>query len=98
MWITLFAIGQNSFPNLVTISLHHAVSAAEFEGFLGMEAGMDAAEYDPGSSFAGQSSYLHPPQRIGGVNPTANDIAGFNALVQSLNITVAAPTAGIAAS
>ena len=78
LWITLFAIGQNSLPNLVTIPLNDGVSAAEFVRFLWVQARMDSAVYNPGSSFPGQSPYLHPPQCIGRVNADANDISRCN--------------------
>lgn len=56
------------------------MGAAQFDGFLGVEAGVNAAEHHVGSARTGYLPEFVSPQSIGGVNANTDHVARLNAL------------------
>src|SRR4051812_20961459 len=74
------AILDHAGPDLVAIAFDHCVRRAKLMRFLGKKSGMDPAVDDAGSALTGKFSYLVSAQRIAGVNPDADYVAGLDGL------------------
>src|ERR1022692_2107101 len=72
LWRAGHTVSEHVRPGNVAVALYHCVGAAEFEGFLRVESGVNAAINDVGSASASIATDFVAAQRVAGVDPDAD--------------------------
>ena len=77
-WIAVDAILQYFGPDKVAVAFDNAGGAPQFQGFFGVERGVDTAEHHPRTTFACDPPDFIAAQDITRVNADADDISGLD--------------------
>ena len=78
--IAVDTVFKDACPNDVAVAFDYTGGASQFQGFFGIERGVNAAIHNERASFAGDFSYLIAAKHIAGMDADSDDVAGLNGL------------------